>query len=85
MRAVLLLAAVTEFAAVLAADIRVGAVARPKPVVGAFPFVENGFGLVRDELSFTPGYNFIRPFSSRYRLITAVDSWFAGTSSVKIP
>jgi len=69
----------------LAADIRVGAVARPKPVIGAFPFIENSLGLVGDELSFTTGYSFIRPFNSRYRLITAVDNWFAGTSSVKIP
>jgi len=69
----------------LAANIRVGAVARPKPVIGAFPFVENSLWLVGDELCFTSGYNFTRPFNSRYRLITAVDSWLAGTSSVKIP
>jgi hypothetical protein len=36
----------------LAAEIRIGAVTRPKPMVGAFVFVEDGFGFVGNEDGF---------------------------------
>ena len=45
----LLLAAITELATMLAADVRVGAIARPEPVIHALGFVENRLRLVRNK------------------------------------
>ena len=43
------LAAIAEGAAMLASHVRVSAVARPEPVVGALALVEDRFRLVADE------------------------------------
>ena len=48
-----MLAAITELASVLASDIWIGAVARPKPVVGALTFVKDRFWFIGDEYNST--------------------------------
>jgi hypothetical protein len=44
------LAGVTKRATMLAAQVGVGAEARPEPVIGPLALIEDGFGLVADEL-----------------------------------
>jgi hypothetical protein len=50
---------VTKYAAVLASQVGVGAVTRPEPVIGALAFIEDGLGLVADELRALTHINFL--------------------------